>query len=133
MEHQEIHLALPAAESARARWGAARGSDSGEALVQALERLRLVLDRHLGEEEQEVLPLAAEHLSVEEWQELGRHGMSAVSEHWLPVALGLLLQNLPPDARGAFLGSMPPPVAAGWANGGERAFDDYMSSLAERT
>jgi hemerythrin-like domain-containing protein len=78
-EHLLIKTALGAASAACAAWRQQPGPRTGEALATALDHLNAVAQPHLDDEEQKVVPLAAETLT-QEWDEMGKQGVA-----WIPV------------------------------------------------
>jgi hypothetical protein len=50
---------MKAASAACATWRGQPSAETGEALAAALERLNAVIQRHLDDEEQDIVPLAA--------------------------------------------------------------------------
>ena len=73
-EHQVIATALDAASAACATWRQRPSVETGEALAAALDHLNEVVQPHLDDEEQKVVPLAAVTLTQQEWDEMGKQG-----------------------------------------------------------
>ena len=74
-----------------------------------------LLDEHLAEEEAEILPLVAEHLTPAEWQAIGDRGMASLPKNGTAfVFLGLILRETTDAERTAFLGLAPPPIRGFW-------------------
>jgi hemerythrin-like domain-containing protein len=80
-EHQLIKTALDAVSAACATWREQPSAGTGEALAAALDQLNLVLQRHLGDEEQKVVPLAAVTLTQQEWDAVGEHSVAQISRN----------------------------------------------------
>jgi iron-sulfur cluster repair protein YtfE (RIC family) len=131
-QHAAIAGELTQSTETLERWSKTATLQDAVPLLDSLSRLTAQLEQHLGEEEQQILPIAAEHLSVKEWGELGQHGMAAVPPEWLPVTLGLCLRNIPPEARPVFLAQMPEGVPVLWTSQWESVFEAHMASLAPR-
>ncbi len=85
------------------------------------------LAEHLDEEEAEVLPLAAENLSAEEWGALPGHGMANFHGDKIWLILGLIRERMNDEQRAAMLEHMPPPAVEMWTGFGEQAFRDYAA------
>jgi hypothetical protein len=128
-QHGDVVDLVARAEAALTGWTAAPDAASGAALVTALGDLRTELVLHLDEEEQHVLPLAAEHLSVEEWGGLPAHGMSHFAGDKLWLILGLLRAHMSQQQRDEMLAHMPPPAAQFWTNVGEGLYTGFMTEL----
>jgi hypothetical protein len=105
VEHhtEQLHAALD-------RWEAEARPAVTEEVASTFDALRTALLEHLDEEEREILPLAARHVSPEEWAQLGQHGMSQISFGQLPILFGAVLEDATPDERAEMLRVLPPPV-----------------------
>jgi len=76
----------------------------------ALGQLNVVTRRHLDDEEQEVVPLAAVTLTRQEWDALGKHGVAQIPRNKRDVAFGMILDPLGEDDRGYMMRVLPAPV-----------------------
>jgi len=125
-QHHEALALLGEAKLSLAAW------PGGDAAAQAAAQERLDelcshLLEHLDEEETKVLPLAAEHLSMEEWGALPGHGMANFHGDKIWLILGLIRERMTDDQRAAMMAHMPPPALEMWTGFGEQAFKDYSS------
>ena len=125
-QHEEALALLEEARSSLAAW------PSGDAAAQkaAQERLEALcghLGEHLDDEEQNLLPLAAANLSVEEWGALPGHGMANFHGDKIWLILGLIRERMTDEQRAAMLEHLPPPALEMWTGFGEQAFKDYSS------
>jgi hemerythrin-like domain-containing protein len=82
----------------------------GEELASTLEQLRMVLVEHLNLEEAEIVPLAAQHLTADEWSEMGKHGLSEMSRRKLPLVFGAVLEEADEKERAIMFDVLPAPV-----------------------
>lgn len=87
------------------------------------------LDEHLAEEERAILPIAAEHLSTAEWNELGERGSASIPKNKLLIFLGMILEDADPAERTAFLAKMPLIARIMWRLLGRRQYDAYVTEL----
>lgn len=128
-QHKEVLGPLEDADEALGSWrfGAEPGETSDAAA--ALVALGQVLTPHLDEEEQAVLPLAAAHLTLEEWGALPGHGMQSFTGDNLWLILGLIRESMTADQRGQMLAHMPPPVADAWRTTGEAEFRAFIGQV----
>ena len=94
---------LDAWEAAPTRTGAAR-------LADVLDHLADALCEHLDLEEREILPLVLRHVTVEEWDSLGEHGLEEMDQASLPIIFGAILEECTPQERRAMLAKHPLPV-----------------------
>jgi Hemerythrin HHE cation binding domain len=123
------HEALELLEQATAALAAWPGGDAAaqQAAQERLDELCSHLNEHLAEEEEKVLPLAGQYLSMEEWGLLPGHGMANFHGDKIWLILGLIRERMNDDQRAAMTAHMPPPALDMWTNFGEQAFNDYSS------
>ncbi|MCI3277808.1 hemerythrin domain-containing protein [Streptomyces cylindrosporus] len=86
-----------------------------------LTELGLVLTAHMDEEERTILPLAAEHLGVAEWERLGEISLAKVEKKHLLRAFSALMAVATPAERRTFLAKAPLPARILWRLSGRRA------------
>ena len=89
-QHHQLVALLGAAKTSAAAWGV-KGDSAGPDVVSNLGELEEFLSAHLDQEEETILPLATEHVTVEEWRMLARHSRANSSPGAL---LGLCLRLL---------------------------------------
>ena len=109
-EHQVISTALDAASAACTTWRERPSAQTGEALAAALDHLNEVVQPHLDDEEQKVVPLAAVTLTQQEWDALGKAGMRSVPRKKRGIAAGMMLDALDDEERAYMLKSIPAPM-----------------------
>ena len=109
-EHQLITVALDAASAACAAWRERPSAETGEALAAALDHLNETVQPHLDDEEQKVVPLAAVTLTQQEWDDMGKAGMSKMPRRKRGIAAGMMLDALDEDDRAYMLKSIPAPM-----------------------
>ncbi|MBV9095053.1 MAG: hemerythrin domain-containing protein [Streptosporangiaceae bacterium] len=109
-EHQLIQEALDAASAACAAWRQRPSAETGEALTAALEHLNAVVQPHLDDEEQKIVPLAAVTLTQQEWDALGKHGVTRFPRNKRAIAFGMLLDPLDEADRAYMMRTLPSPV-----------------------
>jgi hemerythrin-like domain-containing protein len=127
-EHHDLDAALPAATAAISAWVADGSTDSGDAVLAALKDLEVALVPHLDHEEEAILPLVSEHISVEEWDELPGHAMQTFQGDNLFLILGLVRDEFTQEQRDRMLEGMPPPAVEAWRTVG---IDAYKASVAQ--
>jgi hemerythrin-like domain-containing protein len=132
-QHRAVTSSLETAQRAAERFGTTGSVSDGKALVAACESLLETLAPHLGEEEDEVLPIAARVISPEEWGALPGHALSQYTgtRVWLPF--GLAIEAMPEDLLEGMREHLPPPVAAMWFGGGSDAFAQEMAVIRQPT
>jgi hypothetical protein len=125
-QHHEALGLLEQTQAALAAWPGG-GAAAQKASQERLDELCSHLNEHLAEEEQKVLPLASEHLSMEEWGALPGHGMANFNGDKIWLILGLIRERMTDPQRAAMTAHLPPPALEMWTNFGEQAFNDYAS------
>jgi hemerythrin-like domain-containing protein len=139
-EHQDLFSRMDAQHSgmlsnieetgqATERFGASGAKADGQAAAGAYETLLVVTDKHLGEEEEEVLPIAARVITPPEWGALPAHAIQHYSGQRLWLAFGLVLEAMPDDIRENMLSQIPPPVSGMWFGGGADSFAKEMAMV----
>ncbi|MGW7382427.1 hemerythrin domain-containing protein [Streptomyces sp. NPDC054794] len=103
-QHERIDATLAAVAQWAPQWQGSADSVAGQELALALEEHRLVLLDHLDDEERLVLPLVEEHLTVDEWDEVGRRGLETLPKNKVMLAIGAILEDATEEERAYFLG-----------------------------
>ena len=132
-EHQTIKTALDAASAACATWRQRPSSETGEALAAALDQLNSVVQPHLDDEEQKIVPLAAVTLTQQEWDAVGEHGVAQIPRNNRGIACGMILDPLSEDDRGYMMRVLPAPVRMLSPLLIERPWNKYASTLRTGT
>jgi hemerythrin-like domain-containing protein len=109
-QHQVIATAVDAALAACATWRQRPSAETGEALATALDHLNTVVQPHLDDEEQKVVPLAALTLTQQEWDALGKRGMNSVPRNKRGIAGGMMLETLDEADRAYMMKDVPAPL-----------------------
>src|SRR5215468_5615799 len=132
-EHQLIATALDAALAACATWRQRPSAETGEALATALDQLNAVVQPHLDDEEQKVVPLAAVTLTQQEWDAMGKRGMSSIPRNKRAIAAGLMLESLDEADRAYMMKHVPAPLRMLFPLLIERPWKKYASTLRTGT
>ena len=109
-QHERVHGALEKLQPAIDRWEAEARPAVTEEVAATFDALRDALFEHLGEEEREILPLAARYVSQQEWDELGDHGLARMSKAQLPLMFGMVLEEATPEEAAELNAKLPAPV-----------------------
>jgi hypothetical protein len=132
-EHQTIKTELDAASAACAAWRQRPSAETGEALAAALDRVNAVVQPHLDDEEQKIVPLAAVTLSQQEWDALGKHGVAQIPRNKRGIAFGMILEPLDAADRAYMKHTLPGPVRMLSPLLIERPWKKYASTLRTGT
>jgi iron-sulfur cluster repair protein YtfE (RIC family) len=109
-QHERVEHHTERLTAALTRWEAEARPAVTEEVAATFDALRTALLEHLDEEEREILPLAARHVSPEEWDELGQHGIAAMTRSQLPLMFGAVLEEATPEETVEMLAKLPLPV-----------------------
>lgn len=128
-QHRDIDTALVAVRDAAATWSPAPTAEAATALASRLDEFLEVVEHHLDEEERDVVPLIDRHLTMAEWEEVGKRGFEKFtpSQRW--VALGQLLDVATPDEAAMMLDKLPLPVRVLWPIVGRRMYRRYVEPV----
>jgi hypothetical protein len=132
-EHQVIATALDAAPAACATWRQRPSPQTGEALAAALGHLNTVVQPHLDDEEQKAVPLAAVTLTQQEWDAMGKRGMSSVPRNKRAIAAGMMLEPLDQTDRAYMMKHVPAPLRMLFPFLIERPWKKYAATLRTGT
>ena len=132
-EHQLITTALDGASAACATWRERPSAETGEALAASLDHLNSVVQPHLDDEEQKVVPLAAVTLTQKEWDAMGKHGVASIPPKMRGLALGMMLEPLDQADRAYMMKHVPAPVRMLYPFLVERPWKKYAATLRTGT
>ena len=128
-QHERVHEHVDRSQALLDGWRATPSSGAGEELAAEVERLNQALFEHLDQEEREILPLAEEFVSVEEWGRLGEHGRDSMSREELPIMFGAILEDADPSERAKMLTLLPPPIRVLMRTLGARKYRRYIAQV----
>ena len=132
-EHLAIKTALEAASAACAAWRQRPSAETGEALAAALDHLTAVVQPHLDDEENKVVPLAAVTFTQQEWDAIGKHGVAWIPRNKRGIAFGMIVEPLGDADRAYMMRSLPAPVRMLYPFLIERPWKKYASTLRTGT
>ena len=136
-QHAEVASQLARIEPQLAPWVATADAGLRDAFAGDIEALRDTLFAHLGQEEDDILPVAGAVLSQQEWDELEMHTRATLTAHRkefprdvLSLQLGLLLASVPEAERDEwFRTNVPAPVRLLYLLLMKRRYDRAMQEL----
>ena len=109
-QHDRVHDAIERIGPALQRWEAEARPAVTEEVAAAFDDLRVALLEHLDDEEREILPMAARHITQAEWNELGEHGVGETKKRLLPILFGAVAEEATPEEMVHILSTVPAPV-----------------------
>ena len=130
-EHLLIKTALDQASAACAAWRRRPSAETGEALAASLDHLNEVVQPHLDDEEQKVVPLAAVTLTQQEWDAMGKHAVAWIPRNKRGIAFGMLLEPLGEADRAYMMRVLPAPVRMLYPVMIERPYKKYAATLRD--
>jgi len=131
-QHAKVVGLMATARDSLGSWEAKADSDAS-GVVQSLQALNNVLSPHLDQEEAEIVPLASEHLTIEEWGALPGHAMAHFQGDKIWLIMGLIRENFTQSQRDMMLEHMPPPARQMWETMGESSFNDLIAQVRQTT
>ncbi len=127
-EHGKLHDLLDRADAIIGTWG--EDADGIDECVQLVAELADSLRAHSAREESELLPLIPGTVTPEEWAQLPAHAQRAFSPPEMMIAMGMIMEELPPPAREGMLSALPEPARQAWIAFGEAQYRDYADRIA---
>jgi hemerythrin-like domain-containing protein len=136
-QHAEVASQLGRIEPQLAPWVATADPHLRDAFAGDIEILRDTLFAHLGQEEDDIRPVAGAVLSQQEWDELEEHTRTALMAHRkelprdvMSLQLGLLLASVPEAERDEwFHENVPAPIRLIYLLLMKRRYDRAMQEL----
>lgn len=130
-QHQALAGTITAVEPRLRSWTETAGATERDALAAGLRELDTALVEHLSLEEEAVLPLIHEHLTVREWlapqKHAMKHGPRALTDKLL--LCGVVLEDSTERERAWFLAEMPAPARALWRMIGARRYAEHRRAV----
>lgn len=128
-QHHRLGVLLDEIGGLLPRWRRTADAADRDRLIELFGQASSLLTEHLGEEEREILPLASEHLSQQEWDALGTRGQETMRDIGRPFLLvGAILEEATPSERDRFLAQLPAPLRFAWHVVGRRT---YLRGIAQ--
>jgi hypothetical protein len=128
-QHARVHAAIKRARELLAPWAAAPADESSVALASAVATIGDRLAEHLAEEERDVVPLIAAHITQVEWDHLGKVSFSKFKPRQRFTAMGEMLEAATPEEAARMLAGLPPPIRIIWRLLGHRQYQRFMAAV----
>ena len=129
LQHQQIDVSVAEVRAALSAWRSAPMPATSSALADGIGEFLVVLEGHLDEEEQVVVPLIDRHLTEDEWQEVGQRGFEKFTPDQRWIATGQLVEVATPEETALMFGKLPPPVKVLWHLFGKRKYRRYIGPV----
>jgi iron-sulfur cluster repair protein YtfE (RIC family) len=128
-QHRGIHGGLEEVRRLGVTWSQRPSPEAAAALTAGITDMIAVLTVHLDEEERDVVPLIADHLSEKDWASVGRKAFARFTPEQRFIALGQMLEVATPAEATAMLATLPAPVKVLWALVGKRRYRRYVAAF----
>ncbi len=128
-QHAGLHDALETTRRELAAWETAPTPERSGALAAALGSLVDRLTEHLTEEERDVVPLIAAHITQAEWDHLGKVAFSKFTPKQRFMAMGEMLAAASPAEADRMLAGLPAPIKVIWRLVGRRRYLRFMATV----
>jgi hemerythrin-like domain-containing protein len=103
----------------------------GEELAQTLEELRTVLVEHFNLEEAQVVPLAEQHLTADEWNARTRRAIDRMSRHEISLLIGAVLEEADAKERAIIMNGLPTRLRVVMTTVGAVHYRRYISRVRQ--
>lgn len=128
-QHQQVDASVAEVRAALSAWRPDPTPATSSALADRIGEFLVVLEGHLDEEEQVVVPLIDRRLTEAEWQEVGERGFEKFTPAQRWIATGQMVEVSTPEEAAMMFGSLPPPVKVLWHLIGKRKYRRYITSV----
>jgi hemerythrin-like domain-containing protein len=121
-QHERVAAGLDAVAARLPEWERTADPAIGEQIAVALEAHHAALMEHLTDEENHLLTLIEEHLTVAEYGKLGERFAAETPKDKLFLFLGALLEEATPAETAHMLSNLPAPARLAWRLIGRRQY-----------
>jgi hemerythrin-like domain-containing protein len=130
-QHAEAAALIADLRAVLPSWRAGASTTDRERVAAVLDDLHATLVRHLGQEEDQILPIAQVSMSQAEWDVLGEHGRASVPRDRQFIQLGMMLDAFDdPTERQAWMrANLPVPARVLFSLVGRRQFEAYRAKV----
>jgi hypothetical protein len=127
-QHSDVADLVGQSETLLEQWSAGH-DEARQQLGDVLSQLGDRMAEHLDDEERNVLPLCAEHLTPQEWGMQPGRGMQTFRGNKVWLVIGLIRARMTDAQREQMLANMPPPAVEMWTGFGKAAYDELMAQV----
>jgi iron-sulfur cluster repair protein YtfE (RIC family) len=131
-QHARMIELLQRTQAQAQEWMADTNVQTRSALHTTLIALEREVLAHLAHEETDVLPVAVEAVSYDEFAEMGRHAQASMTPEQMAIGLGMIVDDTTEDNAAAILDSLPPDVRAYVEGPGREIYQGYRDRLFDR-
>ncbi len=128
-QHTGVHDAIETTRRDLVAWEATPIASRSEALATALSTVIDRLAEHLAEEERDIVPLIAVHVTQAEWDHLGKVAFSKFTPKQRFTAMGEMLAAASPAESAHMLAGLPAPIKVIWRVLGRRQYERFIAKV----
>jgi hemerythrin-like domain-containing protein len=128
-QHAGLHDAIETTRRELVAWEATPTASGSEALATALSTVVDRLAEHLAEEERDIVPLIAAHITQAEWDHLGKVAFSKFTPKQRFTAMGEMLAAAHPTEAARMLAGLPAPSKVFWRLLGRRKYERFIAKV----
>jgi hemerythrin-like domain-containing protein len=128
-QHAQVNDAVVAINADLAAWTTSAAAAAGQRMAACIDTMMPTLIGHCDEEEQKLLPVVSVTLSQNEWDALGKHGMSAIPVTRRLVILGYITEEADDAERQKFMQVVPAPARLAYKLIGRRQFTHETTAI----
>ena len=132
-QHAGVHEAIETARRELATWRESPSEAGAKSLATALGTIVDRLAEHLAEEEQDVVPLIAVHITQAEWDHGGKVAFSKFTPKQRFTAMGELLATADATEAARMLAGVPAPIRLIWRVRGPSRYERFMAEVRGET
>lgn len=128
-QHDAVHAAIERVRTLLGPWERDPTSATSAELADGLDEVLSGLAEHLADEERDVVPLIARHLTQREWETLGKRSFAKFRPSQRFTAMGEMVQVATPGEAARMLAGLPVPVRIIWRLVGKRRYDRHIVTV----
>ena len=122
-QHVGVHDAIETTRCELHAWAATPTETGARSLAKALDTVVNRLTEHLAEEERDVVPLIAMHITQAEWDHAGKVAFSKFTPKQRFTAMGEMLEAASSTEAARMLAGLPAPIKLIWRLVGRRRYE----------
>ena len=128
-QHEKLEEIIVESDVAVKQWRASATSGWGTALVEALNRLNVLVAQHMDLEEKQILPVIEKQITAAEWDQMVEDAAANTPPEHLPLIFGMVMYEGDPEVVEQILSGLPPDVAPVLKERAPRVFAEYSARV----
>lgn len=130
-QHAVVATLLTSLDEVLPPWRSTAAAADRERVAGVLDEILTALQTHLGDEEEQILPVAATSMSQQEWDRLGERGRAGIPRDRQLIQLGFILESFdsPEERREWVKANLPIPVRLLMNVVGRRQYESHKRKV----